>query len=95
MTTRDPSDPGDLPAGDASADDAAFASWLRAELMPVTTTPEQVAAVRLRAHAELQRASAPPAGQARRHAVRLLEMTTALAAGAVYVALTISQLLRH
>ena len=94
MTTRDPRAPGDGSAGDDVGDDAAFASWLRAELVPVTTAPAQLAAVRLRAHAELRRASEPTADRARRHAVRLLETSTALAAGASYVLWTLSQLWR-
>ena len=72
-----------------------FGAWLRSELTPVTTTPERAAAVRERAQAELRRASEPPAIRARRHVLRLLETSTALAAGASYVLWTINELWRR
>jgi hypothetical protein len=74
---------------------ADFGARLRAQLAPVTPAPARDAAVRARAHAELRRASAPPAVvRARRHVVRVLETSTALAAGASYVLWTIAQLYR-
>ena len=85
------------PVDDDDDDDdlADFAASLRAQLAPVTTSPDRAAAIRTRAHAELRRASEPPAVRARRHVVFVLETSSALAAGATYVLWTISQLYRR
>lgn len=98
MTTREPRDPTEPGGPAADGDDVAaadFATWLRSELTPVTTTPLRAAAVRQRAHAELRRAATPPAVRARRHLLRLAETSTALAAGVSYVLWTINELWRR
>ena len=102
MTTFDRDPPvDDLPdaAADARAADdpraAAFDSWLRSELLPVTTAPARAADLRRRAHAELRRASDPPAVPAGRRIWRLLETSSALAAGASYILWTLDQLYRR
>ena len=95
--TIDDRDPDSSVTDAAAADEAgaAFDRWLRSELVPVTTAPARAAAVRLRAHAELRRATDPPTARAGRQLVRLLETSTALAAGASFVLWTLDQLWRR
>lgn len=69
-----------------------FAASLRAQLTPVVTPPDRAAATRERAHALLRRGSAPPVRREHGRLFFLVEASTALAAGAVYVAWTIKEL---
>lgn len=90
---KPPDDDLDLTGDDAAQDDLAeLGARLRAELAPVTTTPDRAAEVRARAHAALRRPSDPPAVRGRRDLVFILETSTALAAGASYVLWTLVQI---
>ena len=99
MSPREPRLPSDddrMRDGDGADADAwladfdDFAASLRAELTTVAATPARAAAIRTRAHAELRRASAPPPPP-RATWLFIVESSTALAAGAMYVVWTIAQ----
>lgn len=95
MSTRGPNGAGP-PAGhdddELDAGFAAFAAALRSELAPVATAPDRIASTRARAHAALRGPTAPPSARARPRLYFLVEASTALAAGAIYVVWTIKQL---